>query len=164
MPFNKLKKYNQTLDIDSMSESQRNGSLAGIFNRDFINNTNQYNNKLITPTPKNGQTTMEVLFAHLTTKTENNDTNSRHYDRERSARLHWIRHHFMNANNGNLDIFSVKDKGAIRTYFHDYRENYVIIIEPISTDLYYLITAYYINGGNREKIENKKTRRLPDIH
>ena len=163
MPLNKLKKHNQTLDIDDLSEGQRNASLVGIFKRDFIDNTNHYNNKWIAPTPKDGQTTMEVLFAHLTTKTENN-ASGRHYDRDRSIRLHWIRHHFMNANNDNLDIFSVKDKGAIRTYFHDHRENYVIIIEPVNADLYYLITAYYINGGNRKKIENKKKRRLPDIH
>ena len=164
MPFNKLKIYNERLEVDSMTESQRNESLRGIFKRDFIDSTNFYNNKLITPTPKDGQTTMDVLFAHLTTKTENKDTNSRCYDRDRSVRLHWIRHHFLCYQRYNIEIFSVKDKAGIRTYFHDIKESYVIILEPKSSDLYYLITAYYIKGGDCKKIENKKKRKLPEVY
>jgi hypothetical protein len=162
MPFNQLKRYNSLLDVDSLSGDQRNDSLKKIFKRDFLDSENYYNNKLVTPTPKEGQVTMDVLFDHLTTKTEKKDTNSRFYDRERSIRLHWIKHHFCNADN--IDVFSVKDKNSIRTYLHDINENYVIIIEPKKDDLYYLITAYYIEGGNRKKIENKKRRKLSSIY
>ena len=159
--FNQLKKYNSFLDVDAMSECQRIDSLKKIFKRDFVDSENYYNGKLVTPTPKQGQATMEVLFAHLTTKTENNDIGSRFYDRERSIRLHWIKHHFCKADN--IDVFSVKDKSGIRTYLHDINENYIIVIEPKKENLYYLITAYYIEGGNRKKIENKKKRRLSEI-
>jgi len=163
MPFNKIKVYNQLLEVDYMREAQRTDSLMGVFERDFIQSTNTFLGKEVTPTPKEGQTTMEVLFAHLTTTTEDEAIRNRIYDRERSVRIHWIRHHFDNEIDG-VDVFSVRDPSGIRTYIHNVGESYVIILEPRSPDLYYLLTAYYIRGGNKNKIEKKKKRKLAEIY
>lgn len=40
MPFNKLKKYPDLLDIAFMSDRDRNNSLRGIFDRDITDNPN----------------------------------------------------------------------------------------------------------------------------
>ena len=39
MPFNKLKIYNQLLDLIGLGERERIVSLKGVFNRDFEENT-----------------------------------------------------------------------------------------------------------------------------
>lgn len=164
MPLNLLKKYNSLLEIDSFNDSQRYFSLKAVFERDFIKSTNSYKSRNIIPTPKDGQTTMEVLFSHLTTKTDNYNPSSRCFDRDRSVRLHWIKYHFQNPICCEIEVFSVKDKEGVRTYFYNPKEQYVIILEPRKDNLYYLLTAYYIKGADKIKIENKKKRKLSEIH
>lgn len=164
MPFNLLKTYNYLLDLDFYTQPKRKESLQRIFDRDFINSKNELNGKLIIPTPKDGITTMDVLLNHLTTKTENKDIASRIYDPDRSKRIHWIKHHFRNPNEPYIDIFSVKDKSGIRTYIFNESESYVIILEPKNKDTYFLITAYYIKGGDSKKIKSKKNRQLDRVY
>lgn len=164
MPFNLTKRYNSLLELDGLNTVARRKSLEGIFNRDFIHSSVLFRGRTVEPTPKDGKDKLEILFEHLTTKTENKDTNHREYDRDRSMRIHWVKHHIMELRREVLDIFSVNDKGCIRTYIYDEKEKYVIILEPKSNDHYYLITAYYLQGGNAIKIERKGRRRLPKIY
>lgn len=163
MPFNLMKKYNHLLEIDAMTERARKHSLSGIFKRDFIDHANQFRNKNVHPTSQEGMDTMEILFNHLTTKTENEEKH-REFDRERSIRIHWIKHHLSEKTPEAITVFSVNDKHSIRTYIYDSDESYVIILEPQKNDFYYLLTAYYIEGKNKKKIENKIKRKLPEIY
>lgn len=165
MPFNKLKKYSETLDVDYMRELDREISLKGVFERDFISSGNSYRGRNIIPTPQDGKTAMEVLFLHLTRKTESPDTRNRIYDRDRAIRIHWIKHHFCNCDAADyIEVFSVRDRDGIRTYIFNEGESYVIILEPRGDSTYFLITAYYLQGANTKKIQNKKRRKLNEIH
>ncbi len=61
-------------------------------------------------------------------------------------------------------IFSVEDPDGIRTYIFDESEKYVIILAPYRDGTsYYLLTAYFLEGRNAEKIKKKHKRRLPDL-
>lgn len=165
MPFNKIKKYNDLLELDSLSEHDRTQSLSNIFERDFISNTNKFKDKKITPTPIDGQSTMDTLFNHLTKcKDRSVDRDlSRVYDSYRSKRIHWIRFHFENTPK-DICVFSIRDKEGIRTYIFNEKESYVIILEPKGEDYYFLITAYYLRGGDLRKMKNKEKRKLPAIY
>ena len=67
------------------------------------------------------------------------------YDRNRAVRLHWIKYHLEERQPEHLQVFSVKDKVAIRTYLYDVQESYVL-------------------GRNRYKIEHKLKRRLAKVY
>ena len=86
------------------------------------------------------------------------------YDRNRAVRLHWIKYHLEERQPEHLQVFSVKDKVAIRTYLYDVQESYVIVLEPRGDNRYYLLTAYYLLGRNRYKIEHKLKRRLAKVY
>lgn len=163
MPLNLLKKYNSLLELDSLNPQDRQKSLENIFNRDFIQSSISFRNKIVEPTPQDNKDQLEILFHHLTTKTENQEKH-REYDRDRSMRIHWIKHHLTECNPNVLDVFSVNDRAGIRTYIFDETEEYVIILEPKKENRYYLITAYYLQGGNTIKIKRKAQRRLPEIY
>jgi hypothetical protein len=166
MPFNILKIYSELLDIDSLNESARKKSLMGVFVRDFIDTSLYFRGKIIEPTPKDGTITMDILFSHLTTKTEeSNNEKHREYDKDRAARLHWIRHHINEKSPNNISVFSVQDAKEIRTYIFDEQESYVIILEPKrSQNSYYLITAYYLKGSHIDKMKSKEKRKLSQIY
>ncbi len=175
--FNLLKKYNELLEVDMMSPEQRTRSLRGVFNRDIQDNRNFcFHEKKIFPTPQEGMDKMELLFDHLTRKVVDESTRHREYDRERSIRLHWIKHHTEHAEeegNNNVLFFSTVKGREKRTYIYDQAERYVIVLEPKETKrtdeagveythhYYYLLTAYKLEGKDdkRNKIErlfNKK--------
>jgi hypothetical protein len=62
-------------------------------------------------------------------------------------------------------VFSVDDKDGIRTYIFDSRESYVIILEPYRDGTgYYLMSAYYVDQRNIDKIKKKQKRKLPVIY
>lgn len=162
--FNKLKKYNGLLELDGLNVGDRNKSLSGIFQRDFIDSTPCFRTKTVRPTPKEGKDTMDVLLHHLTTCTTNRDKSSREYDRDRAIRVHWVRHHICENSPDKLDVFSIREKTGVRTYLWDKNERYVVILEPKDNDTYYLLTAYYVSRANWYKIENKSRRRLPEVY
>jgi hypothetical protein len=165
MPYNLLKVYNIKLELDGLSVSERIESLKRIFNRDFVEDNLFFRGIPVYPTPNEGIDTMAVLFDHLTRK-RNND-GSREYDRERSARLHWVRHHITERIPSKICVFSTLDKEGIRTYIHDKSESYVIILEPrtkLDFKHYYLLTAYYSTGRDVIKLKKKEKRKLSDIH
>lgn len=165
MPYNLLKKYNALLEIGGYNEHQRKQSLKGIFNRDIKDNPDfKFRSKQINPTPKDGEIPLETLFTHLTTEIVNKKTNKREFDRERSIRLHWVKHHINEKEKEGMLVFSIKDKTGIRTYIYDKREFYVIVLEPLrKKDEYYLLSAYHLRGKNKFKIENKYKRRLNEL-
>lgn len=163
--FNKLKTYNQLLELDDLTPAKRNESLTGVFKRDFVDSSVFFRGKSVEPTPKNGEDTMSILLRHLTTKTENKDESHREYDRDRSIRIHWIKYHISEKSPAKVEIFSAQDKSGIRTYIFDRDESYVVILEPRRNGTsYYLITAYYLTGNNCRKIENKIKKKLPNIY
>lgn len=68
MPFNKLKKYPELLDIAFMSEKERYNSLRAIFDRDISDNSDFiFRNKRIYPLKSDGIVDMDREFTHLTT-------------------------------------------------------------------------------------------------
>lgn len=177
MPFNAMKKYNDLLELNHLSEYKRKETLEAIFDRDITNNSNfKFNEKIIRPIKKDGKPSLDTLFAHLTNKsTEKTDQHGRRYksrtefDIRRSERLHWIWHHIKNYNG--VRVFSVNDRikgrNKIRTYLYDIKEKYVIVLEPYrKTKDYYLLTAYYLEEGQggSKSIENKYKRRLDEIY
>lgn len=167
MAFNLLKTYNGLLELDGFNESARTKSLEGIFNRDFFNSGVRFRGCAVYPTPKEGKDTMAVLFDHLTKK---NYDKSRHreYDRDRSMRLHWVKHHISEKSPDKIDVFSVYDPSGIRTYIFDRRESYIVVLEPRKSQeqkCYYLITAYYISDrGDYNKMIRKFKRRLDEVY
>ncbi|MHB8853506.1 MAG: hypothetical protein ACYC6P_09160 [Ignavibacteriaceae bacterium] len=164
MPTNLLKIYPQLLEIDHLNETQRIVSLKGIFKRDIEDNPDfNFRTKKINPIKKE-EDAMHILFHHLTTKIVDKKTNLREFESQRSKRLHWIKYHLDENKKDNILIFSVEDPEGIRTYIFDEYQKYVIILEPYrSQQEYYLLTAYYLEGRNPEKIKQKYKRRLPHI-
>lgn len=169
MPFNLTKKYNDLLDLLGMSERERTESLRRIFNRDIEGNpVFSFNGKPIFPTPReDGQLAMENLFNHLTTKEVDKEIHHREFDKSRSQRLHWIRHHVEQHKKNNMLYFSVAEPRSARTYIYDIDEKYVIVLEPRRDNTaYYLLTAYHLEGKDaaRNKIMSKyNRRRLPNL-
>ncbi len=167
MPLNLLVKYNKLLDIKGMSETQREISLLGVFNRDIRNNPAvEFLNKKVHPTPEDGKDSMERLFTHLTTKITDKSTRKREFDISRSIRLHWVKFHIEKQKKDNILIFSVEEPDGIRTYIYDKKEEYVIILEPLrNRSAYFLLSAYYIEGKDkaRNKMMKKYNRKLSEV-
>ncbi len=175
MPLNLIKKYPQLLEIAHLNERQRHQSLQGVFKRDVENNTNfKFEGKQIRPTKKDGESPMETLFKHLTTREDKDEKGkkleTRSFEITRSIRLHWIRHHIEELKKDNVEVFSYEDrinrKDIIRTYIYDIDQEYVIILEPqkSGTD-YYLLTAYHLNEpGGKKQIEKKRKKKLEEIY
>lgn len=175
MDFNLLKKYPELLELAYLTVSQRNTSLLNVFRRDIENNSNfNFQGKWIRPTKKEGQTSMEILFHHLTTRSDKDkkgkNVGSRSFEMARSQRLHWIKHLVEAGKMFDFDVFSyedrVKGRSVIRTYIYDIKQEYVIILEPqrSKTD-YYLLTAYLLNEpGGKKQIENKRKMKLSMVY
>ncbi len=165
MALNLLKKYNALLELSHLNGADRTRSLQGVFNRDIVENAQfWYNNKQINPT-KGNEEPMQILFKHLTTVIVDESTRRREYESKRSERLHWLRHHIDEKKRDEMLVFSCEDPDGIRTYIFDATENYVIILEPYRDQSeYYLLTAYYVEGRNIEKIKKKYKRRLPGLY
>jgi hypothetical protein len=116
------------------------------------------------PTPKAGEVPMETLYRHLTTIITDKATRRREFESARSMRLHWVLFHINGTAPANIEIFSVEDAEGKRTYIYDTKEKYVVILEPLRDGTaYYLLTAYYLRGGDGKKIENKRKRKLAVI-
>lgn len=178
MPFNKLKKYPELLDIAFMSDRDQYNSLRGIFDRDITDNPDfSFRGNRIYPLKSDGLLDMDREFAHLTTEEveiEENGKKVKHrvFDIHRSQRLHWIRPHIEEKINDNVIVFSAieRDKKArkdvIKTYIYNKVQKYVIVFEAQHGDSsgYFLLTAYYLNREYGEKAILKKYRkRLPQI-
>lgn len=165
MPFNLLKTYNQLLEIVHMSDAERKKSLYGIFKRDFEENPElSFRGKKTNPI-KGKEPEMQTLFTHLTTVIEDKKLRNRVFEMERSKRLHWIRYHLEEKKKENVKVFSVQDPDGIRTYILDEDEQYVIVLAPYRNNQeYYLLTAYYLEGRNFQKIQNKYQRRLSEVY
>lgn len=172
--FNLLKKYNALLEVDMMTPAQRTKSLRGVFDRDIPNNPAfAFREKKIYPIPAEGMDKVELLFAHLTTKVTDKETQHREYDRTRSIRIHWIRHHIEERKTDDMLVFSTVNGREKRTYIYDKAERYVIVLEPKEVKkmnekqdeyiykYYYFLTAYKLEGKDekRNKIERLYQRR-----
>ncbi|MCF6270989.1 MAG: hypothetical protein L3J41_14850 [Melioribacteraceae bacterium] len=164
MPLNLIKKYNQLLDLDYLSEKERITSLINIFNRDIRDNSSfKFRTKQVNPISTETDA-MELLFKHLTTTIVDIKTRKREFETNRSKRLHWVKFHIDETDISKILVFSVEDPNGIRTYIYDEAEKYVIILEPYRDENeYYLLTAYYLTGRNKDKIKRKYKRRLPNI-
>lgn len=172
MPFNKLKKYPELLDLSGLDEKARKSSLQGIFNRDIADNDNFcFRGKRIYPIKTDGKIDMDRELLHLTTEeVEDVDENGKRYnhrvyDRYRSERLHWIKPHIEEkVTDSEIAVFSVNERNqrkrvnVVRTYIYNKTRKYVIVLEPQTRngESYYLLTAYYINKEYGEKQMQKK--------
>lgn len=167
MPLNLLKNYNQFLDILGLPEHQRNASLKGVFDKYFTDNQPiNFNGRQVVPCPKDGVIEMVTLFRHLTTIKVDPLTGKREYEKERSKRLHWVRHHLDSKKKNNMLLFSVKEPDGLRTYLYDEDEKYVVVLEPRKhKNEYFLLSAHYIQGkdAKRDKIKRKYARKLESV-
>lgn len=175
MPFNLTKEYPDLLELLHYNPEQRRQALRSIFNRDIADNPLlTFRGKLIRPTKKEGESSMDVLFDHLTRRDEKdehgNKTGKRLFEMDRSQRIHWIKPHLGELIRDTIDIFSFEDringKNVIRTYIYNKTNEYVLILEPQrSKKDYYLLTAYYLNEkGGKKQISKKLRRKLNAIH
>lgn len=177
MPLNKIKTYNDLLELLSLSERERDRSLKIIFERDICNNDNfRFRYKQIRPLKKDGEPSIETLFQHLTrTSQEIVNENGKKYksrnnfDIKRSERLHWIWHHIQEKEI--IEIFSVEERikgqNIIRTYLWDKVEDYAIVLEPYRlTKDYYLLTAYYLekDKGGIKAMNKRYKRKLNKVY
>lgn len=168
MPFNKLKKYPNLLDLDCLDEISRTKSLRGIFDRDIADNKNfTFMNKCIYPIKSDGILDMNREFMHLTTEeiVEDDGNKRREYDKHRSERLHWIKTHTdEQVKDSDIEVFSITERNQRkrtnidRTYIYNKTRKYVIVLEPQKRNgnSYYLLTAYYLNKEYGEKQIKKK--------
>lgn len=175
MPINLIKEYPDLLDLIYMSEYQRHQSLLRIFRRDIEDNPGlSFRGKIIRPIKTiNGESAMQTLFHHLTTRIEESvdekHDKKRVFEMDRSQRLHWILYHIEEKKPENIEVFSYTDRiggnDKNRTYIYDKTEKYVIILEVQRSGRdYYLLTAYYLNEKQGIKqIEKKLKNKLPDI-
>lgn len=176
--FNLLKRYNALLEVDMMSPADRTRSLRGVFNRDIQNNPSfAFRDKRIYPIPAEGMDKLELLFAHLTTKVTDHETQHREYDRTRSIRIHWIKYHVEEKKADGMLVFSTINGRDKRTYIYDQSEKYVIVLEPKQVkkldeegkeylfNYYYFLTAYKLEGKDekRNKIERLYARRHTEV-
>ena len=172
MPFNKLKKYPELLDLNGLDERARRASLKAIFDRDIADNENfRFRGKRIYPIKTDGEIDMDRELMHLTTE-EVEETGEqgrkfkrRVFDRFRSERLHWIRPHVEErVGDSEIEVFSVSERNlrkrinVTRTYIYNKTRKYVIVLEPQTRngEAYYLLTAYYLNKEYGEKQMQKK--------
>jgi len=162
MPTNLLKIYPELLELAHLNEDERRRSLYGVFRRDIEDNPGfSFRTKRINPV-KGEKDAMQILFKHLTTIIVDESTRKREFEMQRSRRLHWIRYHMEERKPDRILIFSVRERSCVRTYIYDEDQNYVIVLEPYRNEAeYYLITAYYLEGRNAEKIQRKYSKRLP---
>ncbi len=174
MPFNKLKKYPELLELDHLCERERTESLKGIFNRDVVENDGfAFRGKRIYPNKSDSAVDLEREFMHLTTEeaeeTDENGKVVRHraYDKFRSERLHWIRTHIdEEVTDSDIVVFDHIDRNVRkrtdvrRTYIYNKTRKYVIVFEPLRRDGdgYYLLTAYYLNRERGSKEMEKKLK------
>ena len=142
MPLNLIKTYNSLLELDAFDEEERNASLMGIFKRDFVDSGNYFRQKKVLPTLSQGKNTLSIFFNHLVTM-EDRLHRERIYDRNRAVRLHWIKYHLEERQPEHLQVFSVKDKVAIRTYLYDVQESYVI---PLKTPFHLPVFIIILQG------------------
>lgn len=175
MPFNKLKKYPELLDIAYMSEKERYVSLRGIFDRDITDNEMfSFKNKRIFPIKSDGKIDLDREFMHLTSEEISEEIDGtlvyhRVFDFHRSQRLHWIRTHIEErvSDGSNIFVFSAieRDKKArkdvTRTYIYNQTQKYVIVLEPQHKNqaAYFLLTAYYLNKDYGEKAILKRFKK-----
>jgi len=175
MPLNLTKKYDQLLDVGQYNEYQRKESLMRIFKRDIEENPNfKFRLKQIRPTKKEGESPMQTLYHHLTTRGDKDEngkkTGPRTFEMVRSIRLHWIKPHVDETTKSDVVVFSYEDrvdgKDVVRTYIYNKTNDYVLILEPQRSKLdYYLLTAYYLNEpGGKKQIEKKLKKKLHEIH
>lgn len=174
MPFNKLKKYPELLELNSLDEKARLKSLRGIFDRDIADNENfRFRGKRIYPIKTDGNIDMDREFAHLTTEEielfdeQEKAIKQRVYDCFRSERLHWIRTHVEErVNDSHILVFNIVERNQRkrmnieRTYIYNKTRKYVIVFEPQIRNghSYYLLTAYYLNKSYGEKQMEKKMK------
>ncbi|MBT4399214.1 MAG: hypothetical protein HN686_11530 [Bacteroidetes bacterium] len=175
MPTNLLKVYPALLELNDLNITQRNESLQRIFERDVANNSQfKFNGKKIRPLKVEGVVDMEVLFKHLTTEEDEDETGiklgSRSFDIHRSNRLHFIKPHIDDKIEDSIRLFSYNDRKEgrtyTRTYIYNLKEKYVIVLESqrSNTD-YYLLSAYYLYKEWGEKAMKKKYKnRLLDVY
>lgn len=175
MPLNLLKKYPDLLEIGDLSPNDRTRSLKGVFNRDIEDNPNlKFRAKTIRPI-KGDEPAMQLLFRHLTTEEiEEEDENGKVYKKRvfemhRSVRLHWVKFHIDEKLKDAVKVFSTEERkngrSIYRTYIYDYKQKYVIVMEPQrSGQDYYLLSAYYLNRSYGEKMLKKKMKhQLPQL-
>lgn len=167
MPYNLLKQYNELLDLLSLSPIERNRSLRGVFDRDFVRTSQpRFQGKPIYPCPEDGAVSMDTLFNHLITVMVDKTTRRREFEMKRSMRLHWAKFHLDQRKNDDMLIFSVREPEGFRTYIYDQIEKYVVVLEPLRKgDAYYLLSAHYVEGKDeeRDKFSRKWKRKLPEV-
>lgn len=175
MAFNLIKKYPQLLELNQFNEYQRKESLMRIFIRDIENNPSFiFRKKQIRPTKQEGQSPMQTLYNHLTTREDKDEKGkklgTRTFEMARSVRLHWVKVHTEENTKETVEVFSYKDringKDVIRTYIYNKFQEYVVIMEPqrSKTD-YYLLTAYPLNEpGGKKQIEKKLKNKLDEVY
>ena len=173
MPFNKLKKYPELLDLNGLDEKARKASLKGIFDRDITDNENFcFRGKRIYPIKTDGELDLDRELSHLTTEIVEGSENHRAYDRYRSERLHWIRPHVEEKiTDSDIVVFSVNERdqkkreNVVRTYIWNRTRKYVVVLEPQvrNGNAYYLLTAYYLNKDFGEKQMKKRLKRKLDV-
>ncbi len=172
MPLNLTKKYPDLLDL-MMSDKENRDSLRRVFRRDIEENTSfLFRGDCIYPLKREGKDSMEVLFDHLTSRGEDrvDGTHKKYkcrvFEKERSERLHWIKHHIEEKSPSCIRVFTCEErtnqgKNATKTYIYDSEQKYVIILEHQRKGGYYLLTAYYLSEEyGRKQIEKKLKQSL----
>ena len=157
MPLNLLKIYNDRLELFHQSERDNLRSIRAVFDRDLTGEPIlELQGIPIKPTTADGEDTMDRLFRHLTTVVTDKDIKKREFERERSVRIHWVKHHVINMSN--QLVFSVIDEK--RVYVLDRAERYIIVFEPLRKErAFFLLTAYPLLPATYKAVMTKFEKR-----
>lgn len=176
--MNLLKRYPDLLEILHLNDIERKKSLMGVYKRDIEDNPDfRFRGKQIYPVKSDGVVDMGRQFTHLTCEEVEEEDESgrifvkRIFEKDRSQRLHWIRHHVEEHIPASIEVFSIKERDSrkredvYRTYIYDVLHKYIIVLEvQRNTGSYYLLTAYYLNRDYAEKgLKKKMKKRLSEV-
>ena len=161
------------MEILHLTPTQRNTSLKGVYQRDIEDNPHlKFRDKQIYPIKSNGKIDMERQFIHLTCEeVQEKDEKGRLlppkrvFEKDRSQRLHWIKHHINESSPNKITVFEITERDTkkradvTKTYIYDKEQKYVIVLENQKKDSYYLLTAYFLNKPHGKKIIEKKMKK-----
>ena len=162
--------FSELLDFASFKNQEEIiDFLYSIFQEDFVINRCHLADKIyIDPCSYRKTEDKERVFWHVITK-DNPKTKVREFDKNRAARIKWIRKIILNCNSNHIKLFYYYEKNKkVRLYLWAESVDFIVIIQKLGKTSGYLVTSFYIDKSfNRETYQqryedyiNKKDERL----
>jgi hypothetical protein len=133
--------------------------LFKVFENDFIKNKFQYSSKPLIWDSRILEGKYPEGFWHVTTR-EDFYTKERLPDFPRAKRLPWCKPTILNSNDPEVRLWENREDGKNKVYIWLETLDYVVILHR-KVKLYFLLTAYHVDGdGSRRSLRKKYNRRI----